>query len=47
MDTTNERIAAAPLPTEGELKRRRNVVAQLSRFIGTSWTMWRLARAHH
>ncbi len=47
MDGTDERIAHAPLPTGGELRRRRNVIAQLARFIGTSWTMWRLARAHH
>ncbi|SEJ52540.1 hypothetical protein [Demequina mangrovi] len=47
MDTTNERIAHAPLPTGGELRRRRNVVAQFARFVGTSWTMWRLARKHH
>ncbi|WP_156165367.1 hypothetical protein [Demequina rhizosphaerae] len=47
MDTTNEQISHAPLPTEGELRRRRNVFAQLARFIGTSWTMWRLAQKHH
>ncbi|WP_156160555.1 hypothetical protein [Demequina soli] len=46
MDTTNDRIAHAPLPTEGELRRRRSLVAQLTRFVGTSWTMWRLARRH-
>ncbi|WP_156165050.1 hypothetical protein [Demequina silvatica] len=47
MDTTNERIAHAPLPTEAELRRRRSLLAQAARFIGTSWTMWRLARKHH
>ncbi|WP_296666319.1 hypothetical protein [Demequina sp.] len=47
MDTTNARISNAPLPTSGELRRRRNVVVQFFRFVGTSWTMWRLARRHH
>ena len=47
MDTTDERIAAAPLPTGGELRRRRNPVLQLTRFMRINWTMWRLARKHH
>ncbi len=47
MDTTDERIAAAPLPTEGELRRRRNPVLQFTRFMRINWTMWRLARKHH
>ncbi len=47
MDTTNARIGTAPLPTTGELRRRRNLVVQFVRFLGTSWTMWRLARRHH
>jgi len=47
MDTTNARISNAPLPTREELRRRRNPFLQLFRFIGTSWTMWRLAQKHH
>ncbi|WP_297083854.1 hypothetical protein [uncultured Demequina sp.] len=47
MDTTSERIAAAPLPTESELRRRRSLVRQFARFVGVSWTMWRLARRSH
>lgn len=46
MDATNDRIAAAPLPTPAELRRRRNLAVQLVRFASTSWVMWRLARAH-
>ncbi|BDZ61601.1 hypothetical protein Lsed01_02038 [Demequina sediminis] len=45
--TTDERLAQAPLPTARELRRRRNVVVQFARFVGTSWTMWRLAQKHH
>ncbi len=47
MDNTNERIAQAPLPTRGELRRRRGLVRQLIRFTRINWTMWRLARATH
>ncbi len=47
MDNTNTRIGEAPLPTGGELRRRRNVVVQFGRFVSTSWVMWRLARRHH
>ena len=47
MDNTNERIAMAPLPTAGELRRRKNPVGQLFRFMRINWTMWRLARKHH
>ena len=47
MDATNERIASAPLPTEGELRRRCSIAVQLARFVSTSWVMWRLARRHH
>lgn len=47
MDQTNARIAQAPLPTEAELRRRRNVVVQFARFVSTSWVMWRLAQKHH
>lgn len=47
MDVTDERIAAAPLPTESELRRRRNPFLQFARFMRINWTMWRLARKHH
>ncbi len=47
MDTTNERIATAPLPTPKELRRRRNPVIQFGRFVRINWTMWRLARRKH
>ncbi|WP_193746397.1 hypothetical protein [Demequina aestuarii] len=47
MDTTNERIAQAPLPTTQELRRRRNPVLQFFRFMRINWTMWRLARTSH
>jgi hypothetical protein len=47
MDSTNERIAQAPLPTRAELRRRRSVVRQFGRFMRINWTMWRLARRHH
>ena len=47
MDQTNARIAEAPLPTQSELRRRRNVVTQFWRFVSTSWVMWRLAQKHH
>lgn len=47
MDTTNERIAQAPLPTAKELRRRRNVFVQFVRFMRINWTMWRLARRSH
>jgi hypothetical protein len=47
MDDTNERIATAPLPTRGELRRRRNPFSQFFRFMRINWTMWRLARKHH
>ena len=47
MDQTNARIAEAPLPTRGELRRRRNPISQFWRFVSTSWVMWRLARKHH
>ncbi len=47
MDNTNERIAMAPLPTEAELRRRKNPVGQFFRFMRINWTMWRLARKHH
>ena len=47
MDTTQERIGSAPLPTAGELRRRRSVLRQVTRFVSISWTMWRLARRSH
>ncbi len=47
MDDTNERIAQAPLPNQGELKRRHAPVRQFARFMRINWTMWRLARRHH
>jgi hypothetical protein len=46
MDTTNDRIAAAPLPTAAELRRRQAPVRQFARFMRLNWTMWRLARRH-
>lgn len=47
MDDTNARIAQAPLPTAGELRRRRNPVVQFFRFMRINWTMWRLAQKSH
>ena len=47
MDNTNERIAMAPLPTTGELRKRRNPLRQFFRFTRINWTMWRLARKKH
>lgn len=47
MDNTNERISRAPLPTHGELRRRRGVLRQFGRFMRINWTMWRLARRSH
>jgi hypothetical protein len=47
MDNTNERIAQAPLPTKGELKRRQNPFFQFFRFLKINWTMWRLAQKSH
>jgi len=47
MDNTNERIAMAPLPTTGELRRRKSPFGQFFRFMRINWTMWRLARKHH
>ncbi len=47
MDNTNERIAMAPLPTPGELRRRRNAFTQFFRFMRINWTMWLLARKSH
>ncbi|WP_200809854.1 hypothetical protein [Demequina sp. NBRC 110054] len=47
MDTTNDRIAAAPLPTQGELRRRHNPFGQFFRFMRINLTMFLLARKHH
>ncbi len=47
MDTTDERISHAPLPTAGELRRRKNVFLQFARYMRINWTMWRLAQKHH
>lgn len=47
MDNTNERIATAPLPTDRELRHRRNLLGQFGRFMRINWTMWRLARKKH
>ncbi|WP_169748451.1 hypothetical protein [Demequina salsinemoris] len=47
MDTTNDRIAAAPLPTQGELRRRRNPFTQFFRFMRINLTMFMLAQKKH
>ena len=45
--TTQQRIDAAPLPSERELRRRRNPFLQLWPFVRMNFTMFMLARKHH
>ncbi|MBX9471596.1 hypothetical protein [Microcella sp.] len=45
--TTQQRIDAAPLPSERELRRRRNPFLQLWPFLRLNVSMFMLARRQH
>lgn len=45
--TTQQRIDVAPLPTDRELRRRRNPLLQLWPFLRLNVSMFLLARRHH
>lgn len=47
MDSIDDRIAAAPLPTERTLRRRRSLPAQLVRFALINLRMIRMVRKGH
>ena len=47
MNTTNDRIAAAPLPTARTLRRRRSIPLQLWRFGTINLRMLRMVRKAH
>lgn len=47
MTNYDPRIGEAPLPTSGELRRRRNIFTQFWIFVSTSWTMFWLAKRKH
>ncbi|WP_407343326.1 hypothetical protein [Pengzhenrongella phosphoraccumulans] len=47
MDSIDERIAAAPLPTERTLRQRKSVLAQLWRFALINVRMIRMVRKGH
>ena len=47
MDVVQERVAAAPLPTEATLRMRRNVPYQLWRFVIINLRMLRMIRKGH
>ncbi len=46
MSTIDERIQAAPLPSERERRRRNNPIIQFVRFVALSWSIFRLAHKH-
>lgn len=46
MASIEERIQAAPLPTERERRRRRNPIIQFVRFVVLSFGIFRLAHKH-
>lgn len=46
MASIEERIQAAPLPTERERRRRRNPIIQFVRFVVLSLGIFRLAHRH-
>ena len=46
MTSVDERIAAAPLPTESELRRRSDPFLQFFRFVSLSLGVFLLARKH-
>lgn len=45
--TTQQRIDAAPLPSDRELRRQKNPVLQLWPFLRLNVSMFMLARRHH
>jgi len=45
--TTQQRIDAAPLPSDRELRHRRNPLLQLWPFLRLNVSMFMLARRHH
>lgn len=47
MDTANDRIAAAPLPTTRTLRRRRSIPWQVCRFATINLRMLRMVRKAH
>ena len=47
MDTANDRIAAAPLPTTRTLRRRRSIPLQMWRFGTINLRMLRMVRKAH
>jgi hypothetical protein len=42
--SAQRKVDAAPLPTDAELRRRRNLFVQFFRFIVLGWGMFRLAQ---
>ena len=47
MDTVNEQIAAAPLPTRKTLRRRNNLVVQATRFAAINARIIRMVIRGH
>lgn len=48
MSSTDEQIAAAPLPTARTLRRRNNLAVQAARFVALNTRIMRMvARGHH
>jgi len=47
MENPNESIAHAPLPTPKTLKQRKNILIQMTRFIGINLKMVKMIRKGH
>jgi hypothetical protein len=47
MDSAQANIDAAPLPSERDLKRQRNLFRQLGRFLALNINMYLLAKRGH
>ena len=47
MDTTDESIATAPLPTSKTLRVRKSLIAQLVRFMAINLKMLKIIRKDH
>lgn len=47
MDTVNERVAKAPLPSARELRRRTSVVYQTGRFVALNLRILRMVAKGH
>ncbi len=47
MDTTDESIATAPLPTSKTLRVRKSLIAQLVRFMAINLKMLKIIRKEH